>query len=401
MTGTPTVIDAPAASLSSRRRRIWELDGHAHCPVIGTCLPVPLLRKLAAKVLGGEAIGSDYELHCGAVTDCKTRTRLAEAVQRALDQRFATALRASAGCKTPEALALWWRQTAAGAGLPGALWAVVTHPRCLPVVEQCVLGEVHMLQHQVGHADRADHARLAELQARLALATATVDSTRRRLATQATEHLAERDRLAAETVRLRGHLLARDALVLQLQEALAESRAAAPDLPTRRALEQRLRDQVERAQGLQRALNQARLSPVALPPSAPVATAPAAGRSALSQPAPLGQVIPGQPLADRTVLYVGGRTATVPVYRRLIEAAGGRFLHHDGGAEDNVQRLESTLSAAEVVICQTGCISHDAYWRVKDHCKRHGKRCVFVDKPSASMLQRALGQPLPEGPSHG
>jgi hypothetical protein len=48
------------------------------------------------------------------------------------------------------------------------------------------------------------------------------------------------------------------------------------------------------------------------------------------------------------------------------------------------------LAAADLVICQTGCISHDAYWRVKDHCKRHHKRCVFVDKPSASSLRRAL-----------
>jgi hypothetical protein len=49
-----------------------------------------------------------------------------------------------------------------------------------------------------------------------------------------------------------------------------------------------------------------------------------------------------------------------------------------------------TLAAADLVICQTGCISHDAYWRVKDHCKRTGKRCVFVENPSRSGLQRAL-----------
>jgi hypothetical protein len=27
---------------------------------------------------------------------------------------------------------------------------------------------------------------------------------------------------------------------------------------------------------------------------------------------------------------------------------------------------------------------------VKDHCKRTGKRCVFVDSPSAAGLARAL-----------
>ncbi len=82
----------------------------------------------------------------------------------------------------------------------------------------------------------------------------------------------------------------------------------------------------------------------------------------------------------------------MPVYRQLIERTGGRFLHHDGGEEDAHARLDANLAAADLVICQTGCISHDAYWRVKEHCKRHGKRCVFVDKPSASSLQRALGQ---------
>ena len=73
-----------------------------------------------------------------------------------------------------------------------------------------------------------------------------------------------------------------------------------------------------------------------------------------------------------------------------------RFLHHDGGEEDNPNQLDNTLAAADLVICQTGCISHDAYWRVKDHCKRTGKRCVFVDTPSRSSLERALQglQPL-------
>ncbi|MFY9511724.1 MAG: DUF2325 domain-containing protein, partial [Rubrivivax sp.] len=101
-------------------------------------------------------------------------------------------------------------------------------------------------------------------------------------------------------------------------------------------------------------------------------------------------------LHDRAVLCVGGRPASVPVYRQLIEGTGGRFLHHDGGSEDNPARLDATLAAADLVICQTGCISHDAYWRVKDHCKRTGKRCVFVDSPSGAGLKRALLSLTPE-----
>jgi hypothetical protein len=37
-----------------------------------------------------------------------------------------------------------------------------------------------------------------------------------------------------------------------------------------------------------------------------------------------------------------------------------------------------------------GCISHNAYWRVKEHCKRHGKPCLFVETPSRSAMERVL-----------
>jgi hypothetical protein len=87
---------------------------------------------------------------------------------------------------------------------------------------------------------------------------------------------------------------------------------------------------------------------------------------------------------------VGGRPASVPVYRYIVERTGGRFLHHDGGEEESPARLDATLAAADLVICQTGCISHNAYWRVKDHCKRTGKQCVFVESPSTAGLKRAL-----------
>lgn len=91
-----------------------------------------------------------------------------------------------------------------------------------------------------------------------------------------------------------------------------------------------------------------------------------------------------------SVLCVGGRTGSVPAYRQLVEGSGGRFLHHDGGEEDNPAQLDATLAAADLVICQSGCISHGAYWRVKDHCKRTGKQCVFVETPSSSRLKRVL-----------
>ncbi len=97
-------------------------------------------------------------------------------------------------------------------------------------------------------------------------------------------------------------------------------------------------------------------------------------------------------LDQKAVLCVGGRSGNIANYRDIIERVGGRFAHHDGGLEDNQNLLDASLAAADLVICQTGCISHNAYWRVKDFCKRTGKRCVFVENPSASSLARGLEQ---------
>jgi hypothetical protein len=50
--------------------------------------------------------------------------------------------------------------------------------------------------------------------------------------------------------------------------------------------------------------------------------------------------------------------------------------------------LEASLEAADLVICQTGCLSHGDYWRVQDHCKRSGKVCMLVDRPDRVHIVR-------------
>jgi hypothetical protein len=49
--------------------------------------------------------------------------------------------------------------------------------------------------------------------------------------------------------------------------------------------------------------------------------------------------------------------------------------------------VEATrFEAADLVICQTGCLSHGDYWRVQDHCRRTGKTCVLVEQPAAARI---------------
>jgi hypothetical protein len=77
-------------------------------------------------------------------------------------------------------------------------------------------------------------------------------------------------------------------------------------------------------------------------------------------------------------------------YRALVARCNGRFDHHDGGLEDNRQRLHSMLSSADAVVCVTDCVSHGASDRLKRFCKQHEKPYVFLRSSGISTFARAL-----------
>lgn len=412
MCDKPTVLTAPASEAhqpaggpplpsppalptqGSRRRRLWDLPPQALCPVIGVCLPMPVLRRSVGKTLGGCALATDYELHCGAINECNRRSAIAETLQRELDQRYAIALRQAAAHKSCEALSRWWDAAAQqGRDVAAVLWATLTHARCADSLQERVLRDIHMLQHQVGAANRADLQRLDALTEENAILGRELARAQARATQALSERSALIERQQAELLKLRGELLSRDTQIAGLNEKLRALHEADPSLRRRQAMAEQIQLQQDRQLQLERALNDARQMAERERRRADEAELSAiALAQAAEQNKEVAMATALPELGQRAVLCVGGRPSAVPVYRQLIERTGGRFLHHDGGEEDAHARLDANLAAADLVICQTGCISHDAYWRVKEHCKRHGKRCVFVDKPSASSLQRALGQ---------
>lgn len=142
----------------TQRRRLWQLPPKFHCPVVGVCFTVEELRPWVVKMLGLLLASSDYELHVGAVGACASRTPFAEALQRRLEKRYATQLRRFAQARgprrRPRAVARRGAQRAGDSR--GAMWAAWTHPACDESLEQDIFRDIHMIQHQVGNATRAD-----------------------------------------------------------------------------------------------------------------------------------------------------------------------------------------------------------------------------------------------------
>ncbi len=127
-----------------------------HCPVIGVCFPLARLRQLVHKALGNPPVADDYDIHLGAVAECAKRSRLTELLHKDVEARFTPHIRASSAGQRGQS-----RRPAVGAG--GAfgrcfcsIWAALTHPRCDEALQEVLLRDMHMLQHQAGAAVRVD-----------------------------------------------------------------------------------------------------------------------------------------------------------------------------------------------------------------------------------------------------
>jgi hypothetical protein len=375
----------------SRRRKLWELPRQLHCPVLGVCLPLEVLRRLVGKVKEGQAFADDYEIHAGAVSECGHRNRLSELLQRELGQRHARTIQLFRFAKTTVAVSELWAGAVAKQDVAGALWAALTHPRCDAALHESLRREMHMLQHQAGANMRNDQAKLGALMQEHAMLMRELGKVQARTTHLLAEKNVAIERMTVQLMQARAEMIKRDSAAAFLRAELDELRASVPGLETRARLQERTVRMAERQSHLEMQVTelQGQLD-----------------RSAKAEQAALVEVVTQRPqepatvaaipialhLKQRNVLCVGGRNGNIATYRDLIERVGGRFTHHDGGLEDRQSMLDTRLAAADIVICQTGCISHNAYWRVKDFCKRTGKRCVFVENPSAASLARGLEQ---------
>lgn len=385
MHDTPSIRNA-------RRLKLWELEHKCHCPIIGVCFDLKRIRQLVAKVMLITPHTSDFEIHVTAVKESGSRNRLSELLQKELEKKFALTLRKFKQARSSAELDALWREALAIHDIAGPLWATLTHPACTPALSQSVYGDIHMLQHQVGAGERADLAALRRLQqenAELLVARNTLQDKLQQLRQQHSQDIATlKQRLAAsreETLRQQQNAARLLGELSQLKEFLriketpvALSRRAQQAECRYTALRARTAELEQQLEALQKENAQLALALAQRPP------APTSATAELKQSA--------DTLSGRNVLCVGGRISAAQHYRKLVERLGGRFLHHDGGIEENLARLDDSIAAADAVICQAGCISHNAYWRVKELCKRTGKPCLYLKTPGLGTFVRSLEQ---------
>jgi Uncharacterized protein conserved in bacteria (DUF2325) len=386
--GTELLASSPAPS--KRRTQIWELNGTLHCSIIGTCLSTADLRRLVVRLrVVGAVTVNDHDLHQLGVTLACRPNGGAKALQKALDRRHQTAINKFAKAKTAEALRVLWDDALQRGEIPGAYWAVLTHPASTDSMVKQVFGDVHMLSHLVGAANRADIRRLCELEQKLVALTNKIERQQRQLR----DGFTNRD----DTIRRLNHALAQG--ISERSEGPSRSDGddhitledTIADLHKRLAAETARRERIEH-----------RLAAV----TGMLSEAERVGRVRERQydrlqqelstaEARMGFLLQTQTedsldSLEDTVLYVGGRAHQIPQCRALVERSGGTFLYHDAGVEDNVSLLPGLVSRADIVLFPVDCVSHDAVAVIKRSCYQLGRRYMPLRTSSLTCLVWAL-----------
>jgi hypothetical protein len=381
--------DAKLTLPSSRRTQICDLHSSLHCSIIGTCFTTGELRKLLLrlKVVGAEA-ADDHELHVMGVLLAGKSKAGSKHLQKGLDRRHALALKQFAKAKDAAAVSALWEDALKRGDIPGAYWALLTHPAATDEMVKRVFGEVHMLSHLVGAANRADIRRLRQLEEETTALSAKLERQQKLLR----DGFTSRD----ETIRRLNDMLARkvaDEVASPLFDSTDDAgtvKEAFADLDRRLTHATNLNKHLgKRLEAASSALNETQR---ALQSSA-------SERDALRQELAsietrIGVLLQGEDggtegaldLHGLTVLYVGGRANQAPQMKRLVERTRGCFLHHDGGIEHNAALLPGLVSRADVAVFPVDCVSHDAAASVKRVCRQLGKRYVPLRSSSLTCL---------------
>ncbi|NOT18024.1 MAG: DUF2325 domain-containing protein [Sulfuriferula sp.] len=367
------------ASPPLRRKKLWELAVSVHCPVIGTCLNVDELKKLARGAgLHGRDKMSDYALHHAAVSEAKTRNPFSERLQKMLEQKYDLAIKRFAKLKTDTEILQLWREFAARGEAAAGLWATMSHAHISAAAAQLIYENIHMLSHQLG-------TQTQEEQRLLGTAIDEVAKLRARLQRNSERHakdLAEKEQVLRLMQTRLTELLAKEVSLQQATARILELESAQERIALIARVAELERQLAMRVQAA--TLDKSTIPIVPMP--APVTTVSDCAQCDEKQYGRCG----GSDLAGRAVLCVGGRAALYPEYRRVVEESGGQFLTHDGGREDSIHRLPALLAKADVVVCPADCLSHGAYYAVKRYCKRYGKPCALLDKSGVSTFRKGV-----------
>lgn len=380
----------PLRSNCARKRlHLWELGGGAHCSVIGTCLSEADLVDAMTRTVGRPAPSTpSYEIHAFCVQAAGEDKPLARTLHKMLDKRHEGALRLVAKATTGAELDALWQRLRDEGQIGGAYWAMLSHVHVGEELRSRMFGDVHMLSHLHGKSvhglarkQSVLETELADMQDRLKKA----DAARAVVLAEIAE-LKRQVMVASQPAAGVTRTVVQDDSRLQLQAAERDNERLRIALASRDRALASARHRARIAESLASHTNSKPAFAMKGEPN--VAAAPSAQPSLCA----CCRTRDKCRLNGQRVLYIGGRSNVVPHLRSAAEERDAVLLHHDGGIENSVHRIEELVSGCDAVICPIDCVSHAACLLAKELCRKFDKPFMPVPTSSRSGFERALEQ---------
>jgi hypothetical protein len=367
--------DPEPPARASSRHKIWEIQGGLQCSIVGTCLSQEDLIAIGRKAgVRPREDARAYEVHSYFVQQVGKDCKIARTVQKLLDQRHAGIIRRVQAVREEAELIRLWEEEFDGGRVAGAYWAFMSGAHVPSSLGTRIFGDVHMLSHVLGRVTHQNASRASEFQARL-------DDLEAKLLRQAERH--------------RQIVLERDAARARLSEGAI---AAVPLMSAAPAVSERRRDQLparreralavarERARAAERMIGdlQQQLERLRWQQRMRVASGAPACPGADACDATV------QTSIARRILYVGGRSGAIDNLRRVAARMGAELMHHDGGEEHALVRIDGMIEGCDAVVCPIDCVSHSACLRAKVLCRKFDKPFVPLRSAGATSFERAV-----------
>ncbi|MEL6504912.1 MAG: DUF2325 domain-containing protein [Pseudomonadota bacterium] len=381
-----TLMEASCPRTTSRNGRfhLWTIKESVHCSIIGTCASVNDIKRLAAKV-GIELLedATDYVVHGYLVQKSSVDTPFSRAFQKLMDSRYAGALRKVKRATDASQLDALWDEMRDTGQIASAYWAFMTMAHVPDAVRERIFGEVHMFSHLAGANYARKSVEVVELDHEIATLT---------------------DRLEKQQLHREQAIEARDARITHLEAKLDDymreatgqqhwensAKTLQADLDKAQQKIAHLEDALSHASERVRCLENNAVTEECLD-SGSYGDGHMEGAEA-SSPVPHERENAGLGPANEPlkVLYLGGRNRQIPHLRSIAEEQTVELLHHDGGKENAVSRIDTVLPSVDCVMCPIDCISHDACLRAKQYCHKRNTPFVPLRTASAAAFKAAL-----------
>ena len=407
--------NSPSDDLLTRKRRnIWELSTHHHCSIVGTCLTIGEARAIGKKV-GVQCPNPDdldSTVHSILVRESATKNAVSVLLNKTLNKKYENSIRTFRKCRSPKEIRDLWRGSFQAGNIPGPYWAALSHPDIDYEVTIKIYSDVHMLSHLVGSSNRADIARLSELEFELADALeknkSLILKNQKKLSQLRNEIESNQttiNRLERENSNLKVRLFVHSPAqsVEEISEefsqgvllsgesytALFSEHAHSDSKLVRHNL--RLVDDLDKLNGekreLQSQLEVAKDELEGLLAELHLANSFIQGFITKSE-----SNVPKCNLFGKCILYIGGRESNICRMCELVGKMNGRLTHHDGGREDSLAKLHGAISSADAVIFPVDCVSHSSALEAKKLCKKMLKPFVPIRSSSLSALVTGLAE---------